>query len=146
MRIDQHNLDLDATWANLSGTLSGKPAQLRRNDGILPLRDDPAWANEVRVAIRFNRVRDDGLPDGKDEYVALDAIEDLYRDGLQRNGAAALALVITTDGIRDLIFYTCDPGAVIREFQTSLRPATRTHNVELTIRVDPQWELYRRFA
>jgi hypothetical protein len=146
MGTDRHNLDLDSTWANLSGTLHHKPAQFRRNDGMLSLRDDPAWSHEVRVAIRFNRVRDDGLPDGKEEYVALDAVEDLYRDALQRDGTAALALVITTDGIRDLIFYTCDPEAVIREFETSLKPATRTHNVELTIRVDPRWELYRRFA
>src|SRR4051812_22669795 len=107
MPANQPSIDLDSTWANLSGTLSGKPAQLRRNDGILPLRNEPTWAHEVRVAIRFNRVGGDGLPDGKDEYVTLDAVEDLYRDGLQREGTAALALVITTDGIRDLIFYTC---------------------------------------
>lgn len=140
-----HNLELDSCWLNLSGTLRGNPARIRLNEGVVPLQDDPAWAVEMLVTVHVNDVGDDGLPRDIDEYTALDALEDLYRDALQRGGRSVLALVITTDGIRDLIFYTSDPDAAIKEFEERLKPATTTHPVEFTIRPNA-WELYRRFA
>ena len=140
------NLDLDSNWTNSSGEIGGNPAQMRRNEGVQSLCGDPDWAAEVRVAIQISDVGDDGLPDGASEFEALDAVEDLYRDALQRGGTCVLALVVTMDGIRDLIFYTSNPDAVIREFEERLKPATETHQVELTIRPDETWELYQRFA
>ena len=146
MQSDRHNLDLDTHWTNLSGRISGNSAQLRRNEGVASLCGNPNWTAEVRVAIRLNAIDNDGLPDGPDEYRAIDAVEDLYRDALQQSGTCVLALVITMDGIRDLIFYASDPDHVIRVFEERLQPATTTHHVELTIGLDNAWELYQRFA
>jgi hypothetical protein len=54
-------------------------------------------------------------------------------------------VVVTTDGRRDLIFYTSNPSSAIRWFEEELGPRMQTHHVEFTIHPDANWETYRRF-
>jgi hypothetical protein len=106
----------------------------------------PDYDHVAIASIAFNDCRDDGMPATGEELSAIDGIEDQFRDLLQQGEESLLAVVVTTDGRRDLIFYTSNAKGAIRKFEDKLSPRMDTHQVEFTIRPDAKWGIYSQFA
>jgi Family of unknown function (DUF695) len=139
-------VELDGKWASLQGEMDGRVAVVRVNEGLKEFVGHPAYNHRVIASILFNSTRDDGLPGTKNELNAIDRIEDGYRSALQCEQESLLAIVVTTDGRRDLIFYTSSPQQAVHKFENDLRPLLTTHRVEFLVHPDAKWELYRDFT
>jgi len=147
--VDVSTLDLDGHWANakIENEKANRPGFVRWNEGLAPIAAHPAYAHEAVFSIRYQAVRENGLPASKEELQAADRIEDHIRGALEADRTSLLAVVLTRDGLRDLIFYTRDPDRVIAWFeQLKRRPHELTHPVELNIRPDVEWELFHAFT
>jgi uncharacterized protein DUF695 len=139
-------VDLDSNWANLKGEIEGELAFIRVNEGLKPVVGHPDYDHRVIVSILFNDIRDDGMPGSKDELNEIDQVEDVYRGALQARQESLLALVVTTNGRRDLIFYSSSAPGAINKFENDLQPLAETHQVELMVHPDENWELYQDFT
>jgi hypothetical protein len=139
-------VDLDSNWANLKGEIEGELAVIRVNEGLKPVVGHPDYDHRVIVSILFNDIRDDGMPGSKDELNEIDQVEDVYRGALQASQESLLALVVTTNGRRDLIFYSSSAPGAINKFENDLQPLAETHQVELMVHPDENWELYQDFT
>jgi hypothetical protein len=136
----------DCAWLNAKGTIQDFPAYFRLNGSLKERAPCTGFEYEVLVLIYFNSTGDNGLPQSEKDLSAVDDIEDKFKDRLEATGSAILALVITTDGARELYFYSSDPDAAIAEWEEKLQPRMRTHKVEFKIRPDEEWDIYRKFA
>ena len=139
-------VDLDSEWSNLKGEIEGELAYVRVNTGLKSVAGHPDYDHRVIVSILVNDVRDDGMPATKEELESIDAVEDVYRQTLQQRQESLLAAVVTTNGRRDLIFYTSDAQQAIHKFENDLQPLAETHQVEFAVHPDSGWELYHDFA
>ena len=139
-------VDLDSNWSNLKGEIEGELAYIRVNEGLKPVVGHPDYDHRLIVVIQVNHVRDDGMPATKEELTAIDEVEDVYRNTLQSRQESLLAAVVTTNGRRDLIFYTSDPQQAIHKFENDLQPLAETRQVEFMIHPDANWDLYQDFT
>ncbi len=136
----------DCAWLNAKGTIQGLPAYFRLNESLKELAPCSGFEYEVLVLIYFNSTGDNGMPQSERDLTQVDDIEDQFKDHLEATGSAILALVITTDGAREVYFYSSDPEAAIDEWEEKLQPRMRTHKVEFKVRPDEEWEAYQEFA
>jgi hypothetical protein len=139
-------VDLDTKWGSLKGEMEGRLAVVRVNEGLKEVVGHPAYNHRVIITIAFNATRADGMPATREESAAIDGLEDLYRGAFQTEQESLLAVVVTTDGRRDLIFYTSSPQQAIHKFENDLRPLLRSHKAEFLVHPDAKWELYRDFV
>jgi Family of unknown function (DUF695) len=139
-------VDLDGKWGDLKGEMNGRPALVQVNEGLKAFAAHPAYDHRLIVSITFNAVRADGLPATKEEQAAIDRIQEAYRGALQTEQESLLAVVVTTDGRRDLIFYTSNQGQAVHKLKNDLRPLLTSHKVEFLLHPDAKWELYRDFT
>jgi hypothetical protein len=139
-------VDLDKNWANLKGEIEGELAYIRVNEGLKEVAGHPDYDHRVIVSILLNDIRDDGMPGSKEELQAIDQVEDVYREALQAKQESLLAVVVTTNGRRDLIFYTSNAQGAISKFENDLQPLAETHQVEFMVHPDENWELYQDFT
>jgi hypothetical protein len=135
----------ECRWANARGTIGGLPAFIRINSTLQEIAPCPGFGHEALVRIAFNSAGDNGMPESEDDLTAVDEIEDCCKERLEAGGTAALALVITCDGARELYFYSSDPRAAVSAWE-SLQPRFTTHRVEFGVRPDDRWEVLGNFA
>jgi hypothetical protein len=136
----------DCEWANAQGTISGLPAYLRINATLEETAPWRGYDHEVMVAIKFNDVGETGMPTAEEDLNTVDEIEDRVKERLEADGKAILALVLTSDGRRELYFYTVDAKEAVRAWEEDLEPALTTHHVEIHVRPDAEWGVYRRLG
>ena len=141
---DVARLDLDGHWANLRVDNDGRPGFVRVNRGLAPAAGHPSYSYEVKLTISYENVGDTGLPTVDEEMEAVDRIEDRVRAALEADRRSLLAVVLTRDGVRELTFYTRDPEGVAAWFEQQKR-APMTHTLEILIRPDPRWEVFRTY-
>src|SRR5579885_2318471 len=137
--------DLDSDWIGLKGKIAGKLALARANAGLKPVAGHPAYDRRLVVALPFNGVRDDGMPSTSEELHAIDDLEQRVMDSLQEGQRSLLAVTVTTNGRRDLIFYTADADAAL-ERVAALRAEAGDHDLDTDVRLDTFWETYRNFV
>lgn len=138
------NINLDSKWNNLSGEVNGKRAYIRVNAGLRPLAGAERYAQELIISVRLQQPKDNGLP-SDEELVILDNFEDALRPLLQEQMESLLAVVMTTDGFRDFIFYTSDMNSAVRRFQV-LQPSFGNLQIDVSSKPDKQWTQYERFS
>jgi Family of unknown function (DUF695) len=139
-------VDLDSNWANLKGEIEGELAYIRVNEGLKAVVGHPEYDHRLIVSIQVNAVREDGMPATEEELSAIDQVEDIYRNTLQTRQESLLAAVVTTNGRRDLIFYTSNPQQAIHRFENDLQPLAETRQVDFMIHPDADWDLYQDFT
>ena len=142
---DVGQLDLEAHWANRRIEKDDRPAYVKVNEALAAVAQHPAYNYEVRLAISFENVRDNGLPSMPEETRAVDAIEHDVRATLEADRQSLLAVVVTRDGVREMTFYTRDPSGVASWFEQQKKNPL-THRLEILIRPDPQWAAFRTYT
>jgi hypothetical protein len=139
------DIDLDSCWSNLRGEISGRPGYLRLNEGLRPLVGSPRYHGELIISVKLRQPDENGLP-SEEELAVLDQFEDVLRPLLQEGMESLLAIVMTTDGFRDFIFYSGNLDSAVRRMQTALQPAFGHLQVDVSGRPDHDWTQFRRFA
>ena len=69
-------------------------------------------------------------------------IENQLVDSLEDNNESLFAGTISTDGMREFVFYTSNPDAVVTKFE-GLKKNTTSHELQLMIQVDKGWLTYK---
>lgn len=117
---------------------------LRINHGVAQAVGHPDFAHQVGVAIPFRDADESGFP-GPLESNELAQIEDDLASALEANRLCLYAASITTGGMREFVFYTSDPDQTRALIETYTKTITG-HELQLIIRPDPKWDVYKSFA
>jgi len=98
----------------------------------------------VGVAVPLNAPNDEGLP-VNDEMEQLNALEDRLSAALEHQQESLQVLSITTQGMREFVFYTRSPELAQKAIE-DLRAETKTHDVQGYVVEDRRWSVYAAFA
>jgi len=130
----------EESWEISRGVIDGNPLIVRKNRGALAYaKGSDAYSYRVMIAIGINRVDENGLP-------IPEASADLYqfedKVGLTlKDTDSVIALVLTTQKMRQLFFYTAQPDKVdgvlekMKENESGLYWGYEVVH-------DPDWSLY----
>ena len=134
----------DGPWS-IATHRPGSPALiLRINVGAAALRGHPDFATQVGIAVPFRDPDPNGFP-GPAEDAEVRALEEALRAALMPEQRTVLVAVLTTEGMREFVWYTRDPKRV-RKAVTAVANELRTHQVQLIMQEDPDWEVYAAFS
>jgi hypothetical protein len=140
--LDQ--LPINGPWTIAEGENNGRVLILRWNEGYRSLRPVPGYEHQVGIAVPLTAPEQTGLPSVAED-AELGQIEDLVCDRLQDHAQSLLVAVITTDGMREFVFYTRDPEHV-KGCLEQLRKDIPSHEVQMIVQVDKEWRVYGQLS
>ena len=134
----------DSRWSVCKGEYSGKLIFFRRNDSATELVGHPDYRFRFGVAVPLKAPNEQGLPTDK-ETGQLNVIEDILSSRLEAERQSLFVLAITTNGMREFVFYTRNTVASKAAFNR-LQSEVTTHELQMYIVEDPEWSVYKQFA
>jgi hypothetical protein len=75
----------------------------------------------------------------------VNSIEDQLWEELEKNHNALHVLTISSDSMREFIFYSRSPDISIASIE-SIRQKTQTFEIQSYIAEDPKWDVYTQFS
>jgi hypothetical protein len=136
-------LEVAESWTLFEGLRDGRPAVVRTNAGLRAFAGHPAYGCEIEVVVPFRSPSPLGLPDGQEEG-ELEIVGEALVELLTSGEESLFAAMVTTGGVREYVFYTSDPDAA-REKLEAFRARVQSHALQVLIREDPAWTVFRRF-
>jgi hypothetical protein len=137
-------IDPETDWSNMKGTMGGWDAMILFHTGLRPAAGHPRYDRRLTVSIPFHETNEAGMPDTEEEYLAVCDFGDKIAEALREDQESLLAMTITTQGRRDLIFYTSDADAALRRLE-AFQTDDQSHAVESAVQWDTFWGMYRSF-
>ncbi len=134
----------DGRWINGSGTINERPAVFRADLSLFDLPNREDYGYELIVSVKLQDPDELGFPQ-QDEANGLYEYEDAVMPAVQAGGWGRLAVVLTTDGFRDFIFYVKDHHSAPERLDP-LKPHFPNLQVEMLGKPDPQWTQLERFS
>jgi hypothetical protein len=131
------------SWSVAQGKNDGRPMFVRINDGLRSIAGKPPFDQRFGIAVPLRAPDPNGFP-AADESEALNKIEDDLLNTFQSSRQTLLALVITTSGFREFVFYT-SVAEQIGPALEQLRARVLSHDLQFYIQPDKNWEVYRAF-
>ena len=131
-------------WAMVQGSNQGNLLLARVHKGLGTLVGTAAYPFRVGVATRVRATAANGMPT-PEENITLQEVEDRLRLALEAEREAILVVVLTTNGVKEWVLYTSDPEATKRRMG-AFGPTVSTHQLQMVIREDKNWDVYRQFA
>ncbi|HMK38048.1 MAG TPA: DUF695 domain-containing protein [Bacteroidota bacterium] len=134
-----------AAWEMFKrGTSDGHLAYIRGNTALRNLKDRQRFPYRVGFAVTFLKPNEYGLPTS-DEARELTTLENDIDRAMSGKKLGFLALVITTGGMREYVFYSNQPDAVRAQIR---KMGSRIHgrDVRSYVTADPGWEVYFKFT
>jgi hypothetical protein len=104
----------------------------------------PGFHQHVIVSIHLRNPRLNGFP-SCEEAADLEALEKNVCRLLEAGNDSLCVLVITNNGLRDLIFHTRDVEGVQRRIEDAVSRPTG-FEIEFWIEPDQDWQTYRHFC
>ena len=135
-------LPIDGPWAISQGEHNGSVMIVRSNTGYAEFGSVPGYEHQVGIAVPLRAPEATGLP-SPEENAELSTIEDTLCLALEEHAESLFAAVITTNGMREFVFYTRAPQEVRLRFG-QLRDRITTHQLQLMIQPDKDWAVYAR--
>lgn len=137
-------IDAGKGWHVGQGVIDGAPTLLRMHAEIDKIAGHPDYDQRLTVSVYFNDPGPEGLGGSAEEFEAVHHLTDRLSALLQEGQESLLALVITSRGRREVVFYTCDAAAALRHVE-AFRSREQTHRIESAIERDTYWGMYRGF-
>jgi|ERR1700752_4860157 len=131
------------TWVVVRGAHNGNPLLARVRTQLGPVVGHSAYPFRVGVATRVLQGAADGMPSAEENATLLD-IEDRLATALEADRAAVFVVALTTNGVKEWVFYASDPVAVKQRMDAFL-PSVRTHQLQMVIAKDEDWVVYHQF-
>jgi len=116
----------------------------RFNVALRPIAGHQEFPNRLGIIAPLREANDRGFP-SRAEIKQLDAIEELIERRMCGGNESLLAGVVTSNGLREFVVYTSNLEAASTKAEAVVREAT-THELQIIVRNDPQWRVYRTFA
>jgi len=133
----------ESHWTVLGGEFNGLPLVVRRNDSARELRGHVAYRHRVGIAIPLLHPDASGLPT-PEESAVLDEIEDALVTALEAQQDALEVLVVTTNSMREFVFYTRVPASIESRLR-SIRASFTGHDLQFYVADDREWEGFAEF-
>ncbi len=137
-------LDPEGQCQMMQGTISGAPALVLLYVEMQRWAGHPRYDRRLVVSIHFNQVRDDGMAETEEEHTEVQEIGERIAESLGEDQQSLLTLEITTQGRRDLVFYSSDAEAALERLE-ELRPSIWSHSLETAVEYDTFWGAYQSF-
>ena len=131
----------DGPWSVSRAEYDGKPMVLRFNDGLREVAGHKRYPTQAGIAIQCNTPDEHGLPSPRDT-AAFDAFEDQFEQLFCDGQSALFAAIISTNGMREFVFYVSDESRFREQFRRWAE-TPKSHRVQMILRRDPQWSVYR---
>lgn len=137
--------DYPDEWSLAQATYEGKPLFLRFKPNLLEAKDRSDYGFQIGIAIPLLKPTEEGLTTNE-EAESLFALEDAVESTLTENGNAIFVLAITTNGMRELVFYTKDwkPEDYEQKVKDSVK--YNEHKPQFMMQPDGNWDTYRQFV
>ena len=132
------------SWAVAEGRHEGKPVATRFNIALRPIAGRDEFPDRLGIIAPLHNVNDRGFP-SRAEIKQLDAIEELIEKRMGGGNESLVAGVVTSNGLREFVVYTSNLEAAKAKADAIVREVT-THELQIIVRNDPQWRVYRTFA
>lgn len=132
---------IDEQWGLSQGTYHDKPIFFRVNKGLKKIIGHPQYPHQVGIAVPLNNPNEHGLPISV-EGDQLNVIEDQLVDSLEVEKVSVFAGAISTNGMREFVFYTSNPEQVVGKFK-AIQGKTTSHEIQLMIKEDKDWQTYK---
>lgn len=113
---------------------------VRSNTGYKKFVSVRGYEHQFGVAVPLRTPEPNGLP-SPEEGIQLGEIEDAICAFLEQQAESLFVAVITTNGMREFVFYTRDPEHLKQRFE-QLRKRITTHEIQLMIQPDKAWRVY----
>jgi hypothetical protein len=134
----------NSRWSILNGEQNGKPMFIRRNDSAKQLATHPEYSYRVGIAIPLHEPNEIGLPTS-DEFESLSIIEDKLLGTLESNQDSLQVLSITTNGMREFVYYTRNPEAAQLAI-SKINSEIPNYEFQYYIDEDKKWKLYKQYT
>ena len=131
------------SWAVAQAQHEGRPMLLRINTALRGIAGKPPFSHRIGVAVPLHEPDANGFPAAA-ESDALTHIEDALFDGFAASRKTVPALVITTSGFRELVFYSSEPQDAIQAID-ALKTSITSHALQSYAASDPSWSVYQSF-
>jgi hypothetical protein len=131
------------SWTIAQAENNGRPMFLRINVGLRPIAGEKPFDHRFGVAVPLLAPDANGLPT-HDEAESLNIIEDDLIASFQSSRQTLLAVVITTSGFREFVFYT----SVARDIAPAmelLRARVTSHELQFYVKPDKKWDVFQSF-
>jgi hypothetical protein len=138
------NWSIPKSWSVAEGTHEGKAVATRFNIALRPIAGHQEFPNRLGIIAPLREANDRGFP-SRSEIKQLDAIEELIERRMCGANESLLAGVVTSNGLREFVVYTSNLEAASTKAEAVVREVT-THELQIIVRNDPQWRVYRTFA
>ncbi len=134
------------TWSLAQVEIEGKPLIARYREGFKEALGHTGYPFQIGVAIPLLEPSAEGLP-SKEEGDRLYEIEDALTESLSANNEAAFALSISTNGMRELVFYASEWKPEYYEAKVKdVARAFPDHELQYMIQSDPKWGTFSQFS
>ncbi|HLY39794.1 MAG TPA: DUF695 domain-containing protein [Terracidiphilus sp.] len=140
--LKSEDLPLAEEWTVAEGEHNGNPMIVRMNAAYREFTGVEGYDHQVGIAMPLLDPEPSGLP-STTENAQLDDIEEHLCGLLEADRESIFVAVITTSGMRELVFYTRDPENVKAKFEDA-KSRVDGHQVQLLIQPDREWKIYER--
>lgn len=140
--LRSEELPLADEWTVAEGEHDGNAMIVRMNAAYRNFTGVEGYDHQVGIAMPLLDPQPSGLPSTA-ENAALDEIEEDLCGLFEQGKESIFVAVITTSGMRELVFYTRDPENVKAKFEQA-KSRVDGHQVQLLIQPDKEWKIYER--
>ncbi len=133
---------MENQWAVGQTEWEGHPLFVRFNTSVQDGHLKDEFPIKVGFALPLHTPSSEGLP-GEEEMEQLGEIEELMEEYLGSDGV--LVLVLTTGGMREVIFYV-RPNTDIAGVHKRLMTEVTSHEVQCVGEEEPGWDSYYAFV
>ena len=138
------NWSIPKSWSVAEGTHEGKAVVTRFNLALRPVAGRDEFPDRIGIIAPLHDANDRGFPN-RAEIKELDVIEELIERRMSIGNESLLAGVVTSNGVREFVVYTSNVDVAKTKAESVVKEVT-THELQVIVRNDPQWRVYRTFA
>jgi Family of unknown function (DUF695) len=131
-------------WSLAQGERDGFPMIVRMANAYRGLAPLPGYDHHVIISIQLRNPRPNGFP-SSEEGDDLQALEENLCRVLETGNDTLCVLVVTNNGLRDLIFYTRNVESVQQRTEEA-KSVYSGFEIEFWIEPDEGWDVYRHFS
>lgn len=132
------------SWTMVQGTHGGNLLLARVRTDLGALVGHAAYPFRIGVATPVHQLAANGMPTSGENATLLE-LERQLAAALEAERHAILVVALTTNGVKEWVFYATDPKAIQQRFE-AFAPTVRTHRLQMVIEKDPGWVVYHQFV
>jgi hypothetical protein len=138
--IESIDLESHEWQISKSSNPTVEPIIIRKNLSAEELKAHPSYGHQCYLTFKLNSPNEDGSITTK-EFDELGAIENQICPILEQKNESILVAVVTTKGVKDLIWYTSNPEAFKLKVEQIIT-STPSHKISCEFAPDPKWKIY----